>query len=71
MRSSTLRRTAAIVAATALSLAALPAKADPGKPPRLSAAAITSALNEEVTIPGTTWMTRSRPGCPRRRSRRL
>jgi Trypsin len=41
-----------------LSLAALPATADPGKPPRLSAAAITSTLNEEVTTPGTAWMTR-------------
>lgn len=59
MRSSTLRRTAAIVAATALSLAALPpAQADPVKPPRLSAAAITATLNEEVNTPGTAWMTR-------------
>jgi hypothetical protein len=58
MRSSTLRRTAAIVAATALSLTALSANADPGKPPRLSAAKITSTLNEEVTTPGTAWMTR-------------
>jgi len=58
MRSSTLRRTAAIVAATALSLTALSANADPGKPPRLSAATITSTLNEEVTTPGTAWMTR-------------
>ncbi|TDD25601.1 trypsin-like serine protease [Kribbella turkmenica] len=58
MRSSTLRRTAAAVVVTALSLAALPAKADPVDPPRLSAAAITSALEEEVTTPGTAWMTR-------------
>lgn len=59
MRSSTLRRTAAIVAAMTLSLAALPAaQADPVKPPRLSAAAITSTLNQEVYTPGTAWMTR-------------
>ena len=42
-----------------MSLAALPlAQADPVKPPRLSAAAITSTLNEEVHTPGTAWMTR-------------
>ncbi|WP_460665933.1 S1 family peptidase [Kribbella swartbergensis] len=58
MRSSTLRRTAALAAVAALSVAALPAEADPVKPPRLSAAAITSALNEEVSTPGTAWMTR-------------
>jgi hypothetical protein len=59
MRSSTLLRTAAIVAAAALSLAALPqAQADPPKPPKLSAAGITSALNEQVWTPGTAWMTR-------------
>jgi hypothetical protein len=58
MRSSTLRRTAAVVAATALTLAAIPAKADPVKPPRLSAAEITSTLNRDVYIPGTAWMTK-------------
>lgn len=58
MRSTSLRRTAAIVAATALALTALPAKADPVKPAPLSAAAITSVLNRDVSIPGTAWMTR-------------
>src|SRR5262245_60177439 len=54
-----LRRTAAVFAAAALTLAAaVPAKADPVKPPRLSAAAITSALNEQIAIPGTAWMTK-------------
>jgi hypothetical protein len=36
----------------------MPAKADPVKPPRLSAAAITSTLNDQVHTPGTAWMTR-------------
>ena len=59
MKSSTLRRTAAVVAATALTLVAtIPAEADPVKPPRLSATAITSALNEQVNTPGTAWMTK-------------
>jgi len=58
MRISALRRAAAALAVTALTLTALPAQADPVKPPRLSAAAITSALNEDVSTPGTTWMTR-------------
>ena len=59
MKSSILRRSAAIFAAAALTLAAaVPAKADPVKPPRLSAKAITSALNEQVNTPGTAWMTK-------------
>lgn len=61
MRSSTLLRTAAVVAAAALSLTGLQAQADPvktPKPPKLSAAAITSNLNEKVWTPGTAWMTR-------------
>ena len=59
MKSSTFRRSAAVFAAAALTLAAaVPAKADPVKPPRLSAQAITSALNEQVNTPGTAWMTK-------------
>ena len=59
MKSSTFRRSAAVFAAAALTLAAaVPAKADPAKPPRLSAQAITSALNEQVNTPGTAWMTK-------------
>ncbi len=48
---------AAFVAA-ALALTTVPAKADPVKPPQLSAAEITSALNRDVSIAGTAWMTR-------------
>jgi hypothetical protein len=60
MKAFTLRRTGAVLAATALALAAaVPAKADPVKPPpRLSAAAITSALNDKIQTPGTAWMTK-------------
>ncbi|TCC27904.1 S1 family peptidase [Kribbella speibonae] len=54
----TLRRTAAMVAAAALALtAAVPAGADPVKPPRLSAKAITNTLNDQIHTPGTAWMT--------------
>ena len=59
MTLNSLRRAAAVFAAAALTLAAaVPAQADPVKPRRLSAAAITSALNDEVNIPGTAWMTK-------------
>jgi hypothetical protein len=55
----TLRRTAAVVAAAALALtAAAPAGADPVKPPRLSAKAITESLNSNIHIPGTAWVTK-------------
>jgi len=61
MRSSTIRRGAATLAAAALVVTSLPAaQADPVqpvKPPRLSAAAITSALARDVTTPGTAWQT--------------
>ena len=64
MTMRSLRRTAAMVAAAALTMLAtapvtMPATADPVKPtPRLSAAAITSALNDQIHIPGTAWMTK-------------
>ena len=59
MTMKTLRRTAAVVAATALALtAAAPAGADPVKPPRLSAKAITKVLNDQIHTPGTAWMTK-------------
>lgn len=59
MKALTLRRTVAALAAAGLALAAaVPAKADPVKPPRLSAAAITSALNDKIQTPGTAWMTK-------------
>ena len=59
MTMKTLRRTAAVVAAAALALAAaVPAKADPVKPPRLSAKAITETLNDQINTPGTAWMTK-------------
>jgi hypothetical protein len=58
MRSSTIRRSAAALVAAALAVAAVPAaQAEPVKPPRLSAAAITSALVSDVTTPGTAWQT--------------
>ena len=58
MRSSTIRRSAATLAAAALVVTSLPAaQADPVQPPRLSAAAISSALARDVTTPGTAWQT--------------
>jgi streptogrisin A/streptogrisin D len=58
MRSSTIRRSAAALVAAALAVTAVPAaQAEPVKPPRLSAAAITSALASQVTTPGTAWQT--------------
>ncbi|TQJ11212.1 streptogrisin A/streptogrisin D [Kribbella jejuensis] len=54
-----LRRSAAVVTAAALALgAAAPAGADPVKPPRLSAKAITETLNDQIHTPGTAWMTK-------------
>ena len=48
-----------MVAAAALALtAAVPAGADPVKPPKLSARAITATLNDQIHTPGTAWMTR-------------
>jgi hypothetical protein len=55
------RRTAALVAAAALTVAASvtgPAAADPVKPPRLSALAITEKLNDQIHTPGTAWVTK-------------
>jgi hypothetical protein len=59
MRSSTIRRSAVALAATALVAAAVvpAAQAEPVKPPRLSAAAVSSALARDVTTPGTAWQT--------------
>ncbi|MFI5736685.1 S1 family peptidase [Kribbella sp. NPDC051587] len=58
MRSSTIRRSVAALVAAALAVTAVPAaQAEPVKPPRLSAAAITSALMSQVTTPGTAWQT--------------
>ncbi|GAB3937069.1 S1 family peptidase [Kribbella albertanoniae] len=59
MRSLTIRRSAVALAATALvTTAVLPAaQAEPVKPPRLSAAAISSELARDVTTPGTAWQT--------------
>ncbi|GAA0598960.1 trypsin-like serine protease [Kribbella sandramycini] len=58
MRSSTIRRSAALAATAALTVAVLPlAQADPVKPPRLSADAITAKLAKTVNTPGTAWQT--------------
>ncbi|WP_405064179.1 S1 family peptidase [Kribbella sp. NBC_01505] len=58
MRTSTIRRSAAALAAAALAVSAVPAaQADPAPPQRLSAAAITSALTRDVNIAGTAWQT--------------
>jgi streptogrisin D len=62
MTSAPFRRAVALLVTGALALTALPAAtAVPAVPLRTgphSAAAITSALNEDVSIPGTAWMTR-------------
>ncbi|MFF0338130.1 S1 family peptidase [Kribbella sp. NPDC004875] len=59
MTMKSLRRTAALVAAAGLALAAaVPASADPVKPPRLSARAITETLNDQIHTAGTAWMTK-------------
>ncbi|GAA2799128.1 S1 family peptidase [Kribbella solani] len=54
-----LRRAAALVVAAGLTLAAaVPASADPVKPPKLSARAITATLNDQIHTAGTAWMTK-------------
>jgi hypothetical protein len=62
MTTVTLRRAVAMLVTSTLALGALPAatavSAVPQKPEPRTAAAITAALNEDVTIPGTAWMTR-------------
>jgi streptogrisin A/streptogrisin D len=59
---ASLRRALATLVTGALALTALPAatavSAVPLKPEPRTAAAITAALNEDVEIPGTAWMTR-------------
>ncbi|MFG1910785.1 S1 family peptidase [Kribbella sp. NPDC048928] len=60
MNLSPLRRTTAILAAAGLAAAGLlasQASAAPVNPSTLSAAAITSSLSENATIPGTAWET--------------
>ncbi len=63
MTTASLRRAVALLVTGALALTALPAanaiSAVPAKNPEpRTAAAITAALNENVEIPGTAWMTR-------------
>src|SRR4051812_50176855 len=60
MNLSPFRRTTAILAAAGLAAAGLlatQASAAPVNPSTLSAAAITSTLSEDATIPGTAWQT--------------
>ncbi|HZX08445.1 S1 family peptidase [Kribbella sp.] len=60
MNLSPLRRTTALLAAAGLAVAGLlasQASAAPVNPATLSAAAITSTLSEDATIPGTAWET--------------
>jgi hypothetical protein len=60
MNLSPLRRTTALLAAAGLAAAGLlasQASAAPVNPSTLSAAAITSSLSENATIPGTAWQT--------------
>ncbi|MET9269133.1 S1 family peptidase [Kribbella sp. NPDC003557] len=60
MNLSPLRRTTALLAAAGLAAAGLlasQASAAPVNPSSLSAAAITSSLSENATIPGTAWQT--------------
>lgn len=60
MNMSPIRRTTALLAAAGLAAAGLlapQASAAPVEPSTLSAAAITSTLNKDATIPGTAWHT--------------